>query len=372
MSKRTKPPFRADQVGSLLRPQELLSARERADKGEFAIEALHTLEDRCIRDAIRLQEEVGLESITDGEFRRRHWANDFLIGIGGITLTNAKHPVQFRNAKGTIEFRPTTLEVTDKLAWRKPISVDHFKFVKAATSRTPKQCFPSPTMVHFRSGRPGISAKAYPELGPFFADLAQVYRREIAALHDAGCRYVQFDDTNLAQLCDPQHVAAAKARGEDSQKLVTETYPRLINDCLKDKPKDMTAAVHLCRGNHMSRWMAEGGYDPVAEALFNAYNYDAYFLEYDSPRAGDFSPLRYVPKGKIVVLGIVTSKLPTLESKDEIKRRIDEATKHVPLDQLCLSAQCGFASTFEGNEVTLEDEKAKLRRIVEVANEVWG
>ena len=370
MTARTKPPFRADHVGSMLRPDELKDARAKADKGELSKDKLREIEDKHIRDIVALQESCGLDAITDGEYRRNHWSNDFLGAIQGVTFT-AGMPSKFHNETGDIDFRPTQIRVTAKLQRTAPISVEHFKFLKSVTKKTPKQCIPSPTLVHFRSARPGIDAKAYPDLDTFFGDLATVYRQEVADLAAAGCRYLQFDDTNFAYMCDPKWRSQAQSIGIDPDG-INNTYAKLINDILKDKPKDMVAAVHICRGNHRSSWVAEGGYDLVAESLFNKYNFDAYFLEYDSPRAGTFDPLRHVPKGKIVVLGLLTTKKAALESKDDIKRRVDAAAKFVPLEDLCLSPQCGFASTSPGNLVTVEDEKAKIRRIVEVAKEIWG
>ena len=371
MAPRKSPPFRADHVGSLLRPDELKKAREDADAGKLPAAKLKEIEDRLIREAVKLQEDVGIEAITDGEFRRKHWSNDFLGGIEGIAFTQGM-ATTFRSKRGETTFRPTALKITSKLKRNKPISVDHFKYLKSVTSKTPKQCIPSPTLVHYRSGRPGIDAKAYPDMGEFYADLAKVYADEIKDLAAAGCRYVQLDDTDFAYLCDPKFRDMAQQIGIDPDKIHDE-YSKLINDVIKTKPKDMTIGVHVCRGNHASSWAAEGGYEPVAEALFNRYDFDAYFLEYDSERAGDFRPLRHVPKGnKMVVLGLVTSKEPQLEPKDTLKRRIDEAAKFVPMEQLAISPQCGFASTSLGNLVTVDDEKKKLRLCVEVAKEVWG
>ena len=370
MAARTTPPFRADHVGSLLRPDELKQAREDADAGKLPAANLKEIEDRCIRDAVKLQEDVGIEAITDGEFRRKHWSNDFLGGIDGIAFTQGM-ATTFRSKRGETTFRPTALKITGKLRRSKPISVDHFKFVKSVTNKTAKQCIPSPTLVHYRSGRPGIDPKVYPDMAEFWSDLAKVYADEIKDLAAAGCRYVQIDDTDFAYMCDPKFRAMAQQIDIDPDKIHDE-YAKLINDVVKDKPKDMVVGVHVCRGNHASSWAAEGGYEPVADALFNRYNFDAYFLEYDSERAGDFRPLRFVPKGKTVVLGLVTSKSGRLESKDELKRRIDQAAKFVALDQLCLSPQCGFASTEEGNILAEDEQWAKLRMIVEVADEVWG
>ncbi|HEX7005571.1 MAG TPA: 5-methyltetrahydropteroyltriglutamate--homocysteine S-methyltransferase [Alphaproteobacteria bacterium] len=372
MPNRLNPPFRADHVGSLLRPPAVLEARERHARGDLAPAQLHEIEDQGVREVVALQAGVGLKSITDGDMRRRHWFLDFIEKIEGVAVRGGL-PVKFHNESGDIEMAPPVVHVAGPLRRTVGLSVDDFAFLQSVTPAgcVAKQTIPSPTLVHFRGGRAGIDREAYPDLDGFFADLARVYREEIAALADLGCRYIQIDDTNLAYLCDPALRADVQGRGEDPDKL-PHTYARLINESIKDRPADMAVGLHLCRGNHESSWVAEGGYEPVAETMFNEIDVDAFFLEYDTPRAGDFRPLRFVPKDKKVVLGLVTTKKPSLESKDELKRRIDEAAKFAPIDQLCLSPQCGFASTIKGNALTLEDEKAKLRLVVETAEEVWG
>jgi 5-methyltetrahydropteroyltriglutamate--homocysteine methyltransferase len=366
-----KPPFRADHVGSLLRPPSLLEAREKWKQGKLSKAELTKLEDAAVRDAVKLQEEIGLQAITDGDYRRDHWWVDFVQAIEGVRISGGM-PVKFHNEGGDIEYAPPRAEVVGKLKRQASgISTDDIKFVHAATKRTAKECVPSPTTVHFRGGRQAVSREAYPDMDEFFADLARVYNEEFKAMAALGCSYLQIDDTNFAFLCDPALREGVRRMGEDPNEL-PHRYTKLVNDSIKGLRPDMTVCVHLCRGNHESSWVAEGGYEPVADALFNELAVDGFFLEYDSPRAGDFHPLRFLPKGKKVVLGLVTSKKPQLESKDEVKRRIDEAAKVVPLDQLCLSPQCGFASTKLGNKVTVEDEKKKLGLVVQVADEVWG
>jgi len=369
---RLNPPFRADHVGSLLRPRAVLEARERFDQCQLSAAELRTIEDGAIREAAKLQASLGLKAVTDGEFRRRHWFLDILQQIEGVAVRGGL-PVKFHNEAGEKDMVPPILHVEGKLRRPQGLATDDFAFLQSVTPAgcIAKQTLPSPTIVHFRGGRAAIDRTAYPELDSFFADLARVYREEVAALGALGCRYLQIDDTNLAFLCDPALRADATARGDDPDAL-PHVYARLINESIKDRPAGMAVGLHLCRGNHESSWIAEGGYEPVAEAMFNEIAVDAFFLEYDTPRAGDFRPLRFVPKGKMVVLGLVTTKKPELEAKDALKRRIDEAAKYVPLDQLALSPQCGFASTLKGNAVTLEDEKAKLRLVVETAEEVWG
>jgi 5-methyltetrahydropteroyltriglutamate--homocysteine methyltransferase len=367
--KRKEPPFRADHVGSLLRPPRLLEARQRRDAGELSPEALREVEDEAIREVVALQEQAGLESITDGEFRRFIFHIDFLSRLSGIEERGGI-ATKFHKKEGEVDYAPPRLVVTGRLKHEQGIQRRDFEFLKGVTSRTPKVSVPSPTMVHFRGGRQGIDEKVYPDLDEFFADLARCYREEIADLHDAGCRYLQLDDTNLAYLCDPVQRDGARKRGDDPDEL-PRTYARLINAAI-ERPPDMRVCVHLCRGNFRSAWIAEGSYEPVAEVLFNEVAVDGFFLEYDDERSGDFAPLRFVPKHKTVVLGLVTSKDGRLESRDDLKRRIDEAARHIDLDQLCLSPQCGFASSAYGNELTVEDEVAKLRLVVETAREVWG
>jgi 5-methyltetrahydropteroyltriglutamate--homocysteine methyltransferase len=370
MSARTKPPFRADHVGSFLRPPELLDARERRRKGEVSREALRAVEDAAIRDIVRFQEDLGLTGITDGEFRRTYFHVDFLEQLAGVE-TKGGISLHFHSAKGDVDFAPPVMHVTGPVRHVKPIQVEDFRFLQSVTRKTPKVTIPSPTILHFRGGREAISREAYPDLEVFFADVAAAYRAEIRALAEAGCRYLQLDDTNLAYLCDEKLREGARQRGDDPNDL-PRRYARLINAAIADHPPGMTICVHLCRGNFKSAWVAEGGYEPVAEVLFNDLAVDGYFLEYDDARSGDFAPLRFVPKSKIVVLGLVTTKLDQLESKDMLKRKIDQAAKLVPLDQLCLSPQCGFSSTVHGNVIAREAQAAKLRLVVETAREVWG
>ena len=370
MALRLTPPYRADHVGSFLRPVELLNARDRAQKGEITRSQLREVEDASIRDIVRFQEDLGLEGITDGEFRRTYFHIDFLEQLSGVE-TKGGISMSFHSAAGNVDFAPPVMHVTAPVRHVKPIQVDDFKFLRSVTKRTPKVTIPSPTMLHFRGGREAISREAYPDLEQFFADVATAYRTEIRALAAAGCTYLQLDDTNLAYLCDAKMREGAKARGDDPNEL-PRRYARLINAAIADRPPGMTFCVHLCRGNFKSAWVAEGGYEPVAEVLFNELEVDGYFLEYDDARSGDFSPLRFVPRGKTVVLGLVTTKLGQLESKDDLKRKIDQAAKVLPLDQLCLSPQCGFSSTVHGNEIAREAQAAKLRLIIETAEEVWG
>ena len=370
MALRLTPPYRADHVGSFLRPVELLDARERAQKGDITRSQLREVEDAAIRDIVRFQEDLGLEGITDGEFRRTYFHIDFLEQLSGVE-TKGGISMSFHSAAGNVDFAPPVMRVTAPVRHVKPIQVDDFKFLRSVTKRTPKVTIPSPTMLHFRGGREAISREAYPDLERFFADVATAYRAEIRALAAAGCTYLQLDDTNLAYLCDARMREGAKARGDDPDEL-PRRYARLINAAIADRPPGMTFCVHLCRGNFKSAWVAEGGYEPVAEVLFNELKVDGYFLEYDDARSGDFSPLRFVPPGKTVVLGLVTTKLGELESKDSLKRKIDQAAQVLPLDQLCLSPQCGFSSTVHGNEIEREAQAAKLRLIIETAEEVWG
>jgi 5-methyltetrahydropteroyltriglutamate--homocysteine methyltransferase len=366
------PPFRADQVGSLLRPKDLLAARKQHAEGSLPYEELRAIEDRAIRGVVKLQEDVGLQGITDGEFRRAMFHVDFLKHIHGVSVSYSDYKVKFRGTDKDVEMSPPVLGVSGRL--QRPeggVAVRDFSFLKSVVSRTPKLCIPSPSMLHFRGGRGGIDQTAYPQIEGFFADLARVYREEVADLAAAGCRYLQLDDTNLAYLCDPEHRQRAQAIGEDPNRLPS-IYAKLISDSVKDRPKDMVVGIHLCRGNFRSSWVAEGSYETVAETLFNEIDVNAFFLEYDDARSGGFEPLRFVPKGKTVVLGLVTSKRPQLESKDDLKRRIEEASKFLPLDQLALSPQCGFSSSEHGNDLTVEEQIAKLRLVVETAREVWG
>jgi 5-methyltetrahydropteroyltriglutamate--homocysteine methyltransferase len=369
-----RPPFRADQVGSLLRPPELLRAREDHQAGRLSAEELRRVEDRAISDAARMQQEVGLIGVTDGEFRRGSWHMDFLYQIGGVAKTDRVLRIQFRNEAGPVEAALGAFQIGGKLTFNKTIFAEDFAYLKsvAPTGTVAKLTIPSPSMLHYRGGRAVIDQAAYPDIDAFWHDLAEVYRREIAGLAALGCTYLQLDDTSLAYLNDPAQRAYVNSIGGDGehQHLINI---RLINQALADKPVGMTVCTHMCRGNFRSSWVAEGGYDHVAEALFGELAVDGFFLEYDDARSGGFEPLRFVPKGnKRVVLGLVTSKRPVLESKDELKRRIDEAAKYVPLEQLCLSPQCGFSSTVDGNALTPEEQAAKLRLVVDTAREVWG
>ncbi len=368
-----KGPFKAEIVGSLLRPPAFGEARARCAKGEITPAQLRAIESEHIDAAVALQREAGLKVCTDGEFHRRHWFMDFMERIDGIQFAGGM-PVRFHNEGGDIEFAPPRLEVRGKLARTRGLAVDDFAELKPVAERqglVPKQPIPSPTIVHFRGGRAAIDAKAYPDMEGFFADLVAVYRAEVKALYDAGCRYLQIDETNLPYLCDPKLSGHVRSIGEDPVRLL-ERYVGLINAVVHDRPADLAVCMHMCRGNHMSSWVAEGGYDPVAERAFGELAIDGFLLEYDSPRAGSFAPLRYLSGRKVAVLGLVTTKRPELETKDELKRRIAEAAKIVPLERLALSPQCGFASTMEGNRVTVADETRKLRLVVETAQEVWG
>jgi 5-methyltetrahydropteroyltriglutamate--homocysteine methyltransferase len=371
MTVRQHPPFRADHVGSFLRPQRLLEARERRAKGEITPEQLRDVEDDAITEIVRFQEDVGLQSITDGEFRRTYFHIDFLDKLGGV---KTDIPVTVIKADGSEELAPPVMRVVDKVRHVQDIQKADFDYLKSQVSagHTPKVTIPSPTMLHFRGGRAGISREAYPELEPaFYDDVAKAYGEELRALADSGCTYVQMDDTNLAYLCDEKMREAARSRGDDPNEL-PHRYAGFINKVVAHKPAGMTLAMHLCRGNFKSTHAAAGNYEPVAEALLAEMKLDAYFLEYDDERSGDFRPLRYLPKGKIVVLGLVTTKFGEMETKDALKRRIDEAARFVPLEQLCLSPQCGFSSTVHGNNIAVEAQRAKLRLVVEVAEEVWG
>jgi len=366
-----KPPFRADHVGSLIRPEALIRARQAAEKGEITSAELARIQHDAIRDVVRLQEEIGFKLATDGEYNRNTWQRDFLLKFGNVREGTAKLTVRFHTAAGTRDRAPPLLQVTGKLGRPGGIFVDDFRFLKSVTKATAKITIPSPTTMHFRGGREAIDAKAYPDLAEFYADLARVYREEIRDLAEAGCRYLQIDEVNLAYLCDPALRAQVRNIGENPDTL-PQTYARLLNDTIAGRPAGMVVCMHLCRGNFAGAWIAEGGYDPIAEILFNEIGVDGYFLEYDSPRAGGFAPLRFLPKGKIAVLGLITTKDAALESKDGIKRRIDEAGRYVGIDQLALSPQCGFSSGIAGNAVTVADEIAKLKLVVEVAEEVWG
>jgi 5-methyltetrahydropteroyltriglutamate--homocysteine methyltransferase len=369
------PPFRADHVGSFLRPAYLLEAREQKARGEISAEQLREVEDRAITEIVKLQREVGLQSITDGEFRRTFFHIDFLEQLGGV-LAEVPANLIVKHADGSEHLSPPVLKVTDKVRHVKDIQRADFEYLKSQVEQhapgcTPKVTIPSPTMLHFRGGRAGISREAYPELDPtFYDDVAQAYADELRSLYDAGCRYVQMDDTNLAYLCDEKMREAARQRGDDPNEL-PHRYAAFINKVVARKPAGMTLAMHLCRGNFRSTHAAAGNYEPVAEALLSEMNLDAYFLEYDDERSGDFRPLRFLKPGKTVVLGLVTTKFGDMETKDALKRRIAEAAQYAPLEQLCLSPQCGFSSTVHGNNIAVEAQRAKLRLVVEVAAEVW-
>jgi 5-methyltetrahydropteroyltriglutamate--homocysteine methyltransferase len=362
------PPFRADHVGSLLRPLSVLDARSKYAAQHIDAAEKRAIEDAAIAEAIRGQEAVGLQSITDGEFRREWFHLDFLQELAGVTVSGAI--AASSDSATSVGFTPPRLEVTGKLAHQHNIQVDDYKFVASHTSGTPKVCIPSPTMVHFRGGRAAIDINSYPDMDVFFADLAASYRAEIDALYAAGCRYIQLDDTNLAYLCDPKMRAGAVERGDDPNEL-PRTYASLINAVIAGRPADLTVGIHLCRGNFRSTHFAEGGYDPVAEVLFGELDVDTYFLEYDDERSGDFKPLRFVPPNKTVVLGIVSSKLAKLEPQADLRARIDEAAKYVSIDQLCLSPQCGFSSTVHGNIITPTEQWAKLQLVVDTAASHW-
>jgi methionine synthase II (cobalamin-independent) len=360
-----KPPFRADQVGSLLRPAALAAARRQWKAGALDAQALNEIEDRAIREAVAKQEAIGLQSVTDGEFRRDWWHLDFLSQLDGVTTTRNPGP-KF----GGTEEQPPIPTVTGTIGCSRPIMVDHFAFLKSATRRTAKMTIPSPSMLHLRGGRASISKDAYPDLGAFWSDVAAAYQKAIANFAAAGCSYLQLDDVAFAYLCDPKIRANCVANGDDPAAL-PRTYADTINKALESRPAGMTVTMHTCRGNFKSAWVAEGGYEPVAEAMFST-DLDAYFMEFDSARAGTFEPLRALPAGKKVVLGLVTTKLGELESKDLLRRRIDEAARFVPLENLCLSPQCGFSSTHHGNALSEDEQWRKLELVVEVANEVWG
>ena len=375
MSHRSTPPFRADHVGSFLRPKYLLEAREQAARQAITPAQLRAVEDQAIAEIVKFQQDVGLQSITDGEFRRTYFHIDFLEQLGGV---KTDIPVTIRKPDGTEELAPPVMRVTDKVRHAKDIQRADFEYLKSRVDASgvagcvPKVTIPSPTMLHFRGGRAGISREAYPELDPdFYDDVARAYGDELRSLAAAGCTYVQMDDTNMAYLCDEKMREAARQRGDDPNEL-PHRYAQFINKVVAQKPAGMTLAMHLCRGNFKSTHAAAGNYEPVAEALLAEMNLDAYFMEYDDDRSGDFRPLRYLPKGKIVVLGLVTTKFGEMESKDTLKCRIDEAAKYAPLEQLCLSPQCGFSSTVHGNNIAVEAQRAKLRLVVETAAEVWG
>jgi len=369
MTQRTAPPFRADHVGSLLRPAELHEARAQAKRGEMSADALRALQDKHIREAVAKQESVGMHLVTDGEFRRDWWHIDFIHGFDGVELAagDAYGDAKFKNT----EEQPPFMTVKSRIRRTKPSMLEHFKFLKSVAKRTPKFTMPSPAMLHARGDRASLK-KTYPDLDEFWADLTRAYREEIADLYRAGCRYLQIDDTTIAMMGDPKVQEQFKKLGDDPKKDAA-MYADAVNAAIRDVPEDMTVAIHTCRGNFKSTWLASGAYaDFVAERVFAGLDVDAFFLEYDTERAGGFEPLRYVPKGKTVVLGLVSSKVPELEKKDELKRRIDAAAKFVPLENLCLSPQCGFSSTHHGNKLTADDQWRKLELVLEVSKSVWG
>jgi methionine synthase II (cobalamin-independent) len=374
MPENARPPFRADHVGSLLRPKEVLEARDQFAKGDISAEQLAQIEDEAILEIIRMQGEVGLKSATDGELRRQSWHMDFIYQLGGVQkVQDDTIKVAFHNKNRDYEWAPPSAHVTDRISLPDTIFADAFTFVRdnVSAGQTPKLTIPSPSMVHYRGGRSAISEDVYPDLSQFWDDLAGAYRTEIANLHDLGCRYLQLDDTSLAYINDPVQREHVKNIGGDPMHQ-HETYIATINKALANRPAGLTVTTHMCRGNNQSMWAAEGGYDFVADTLFNKLEVDGFFCEWDDERSGGFEPLRYLPKGKHVVLGVVTSKRGELESKDDIKRRVEDAARYTDLDQLCLSAQCGFSSTSEGNDLTPAQQWDKLRFVVEVAQEIWG
>jgi methionine synthase II (cobalamin-independent) len=371
--RRTRPPFRADHVGSLLRPRRLLDAREDLAKGSITAQELRTIEDEEIGKAVEMQRAVGLQCATDGELRRGSWHMDFIYQLGGIEKVQSDIEVHFRNADGTVDFTPAAIAVNERVRLDHTIFAEDFTFLRGIVAEgvTPKLTIPSPNMVHYRSGRAALNPELYPEIEPFWADLTAAYAAEITALAALGCEYLQLDDTSLAYLNDPNQRDELTARGEDTSHL-HETYVANLNKALAGRPAGLTVTTHLCRGNFRSSWVAEGGYDYVAEALFGGLEVDGFFLEYDDARSGGFEPLRFVPPGKMVVLGLVTTKRAGLERKEDLVRRIEEAAQYVPIEQLCLSPQCGFSSTLEGNALTHDEQMAKLELIVQTAAEVWG
>ena len=373
MSQRTTAPFRADHVGSLLRPASVRDARAKRARGEISAAQLREVEDRAIEGVIKKQEEVGLQLATDGELRRSWWQFDFFRGLDGVEMVQTDKGIKFHGVDTKME----SVRTSGKLGFSGHQHIEDFKFLKAHCKVTPKMTIPAPGVLHFRQGRVSVSKEVYPNLDNFFADLAQTYKTAVQAFYDAGCRYLQLDDTTWAMMCDAKERAHSRERGDDPDTL-PKIYAKMIDIAIRDRPKDMVVTMHSCRGNFRSTWIAEGGYEPVAEVMFNETPLDGYFLEYDTDRAGGFEPLRFFPKSggnsgnKQMVLGLVTSKSGRLEPKDDIKRRIDEATKYVALDQLCLSPQCGFASTEEGNVLAEDEQWAKLKMIVDLSKEVWG
>jgi 5-methyltetrahydropteroyltriglutamate--homocysteine methyltransferase len=370
---RTTPPYRADHVGLLLRPPKLLRDRDIPAEGRIDDEALRAIEDEAIRDVVRMQQEDGLKTVTDGEFRRASWHMDFIYALDGVSKAPGNLAVRFHNADGDIEFTPAALHIDGRLGVSETIFGPDFEFLQsvAPDGMTPKLTIPSPSMVHYRGGRAAIDESVYPDMDGFWDDLTSAYAEQVRRVGELGCTYLQFDDTSLAYLNDPAQREMVAAQGSDAEHL-HEAYISHINEALAGRPEGMAVTTHMCRGNFRSSWVAEGGYDFVAEALFNQLRVDGFFMEWDDARSGGFEPLRFVPKGKVVVLGLVTTKRGELESRDELVRRIEEASRYVDIDQLCLSPQCGFSSTVEGNLLSREEQAAKLRLVVEVAAEVWG
>jgi 5-methyltetrahydropteroyltriglutamate--homocysteine methyltransferase len=373
VASKKKGPFRADHVGSLLRPSKLMQARAQRERKNITAEKLRSVEDESIRDVVKIQENAGLEGITDGELRRDYWHLDFLTAIGGVQFVEGHNPLKWHREDGVqLEWVPPEVIVHERLSRPKPIQLADFEFLKTTTTRTPKVCIPSPSMMIVQGGEKIIDKKVYPDPEVFFSDLARVYAEEVADLAKAGCTYLQLDDTFLAFLCD-EKIGAAFGRSNEDTKKMARISAKLINDSIKNRPEDMAVTIHLCRGNYQSSWLSEGGYDPIAEILLGEIDVDGYFLEYDDERSGTFAPLRFLPRGnKKVVLGLVTSKHAQLESKDALKRRIDEAAKIVPLEQLAISPQCGFSSTADGNVISSEGQMEKLMLCTTVAKEVWG
>lgn len=366
MTRRDVPPFRADHVGSFLRPPKLAEARRAFQAGEIPADAARAVEDECVREIVAMQEGLGFAAVTDGEFRRDYWHLDFMWGMDGVERWEAARFFNFSNNQ-----QGPMARVTGRVSNPGGVFRDMYGFLHRATSRTAKQTIPGPAMIHLRAGREAVDEDAYSGMGEFWADWVAAYRAEVAALHEAGCRYLQIDDVSLAYLCDEKMRAAFRERGDDPDKLAA-FYTGLINQAVGERPADMAVTVHTCRGNFQSSWMAQGGYEPVAEQVFSNLDVDGIFIEFDSERAGGFEPLRHIPPDRVAVLGLVTTKTPELESKDALKRRIDEAARFAPIDNLCLSPQCGFASTYHGNALTEDDQKRKLALVVEVAGEVWG
>jgi 5-methyltetrahydropteroyltriglutamate--homocysteine methyltransferase len=377
----TGPPFRAEHVGSLLRPELLLKARAEAEgdqyrqaSGPLNYSQLKEIEDAAIKDVVRLQEDVGLEVVTDGEFRRRSWFQDFVLSLTGTEITFFDSAVSaampFQDDSSVDKLPGHIVRVTERLSRTKGIFTEHFKFLKSLTSRTPKISLPSPSMLHFWGGRPAIDSTIYPDIEEFWDDAVKIWVAEIQELHQLGCRYVQIDDVTFPLICDPRGQEALRRRGDDPRAIL-ETYATVLNRIAAGAPPDVTIGMHMCRGNNRGKWMGSGGYEYVSEVVFRNVAIKNFFMEYDTERAGDFQPLRHVPTGKKVILGLVSSKTPNLESRDDLKRRIDAASRFLPLDQLCLSPQCGFASNFMGNPLTVDDERRKLSLVVETAREVW-